>query len=594
MNPQTIEEFFTGKTLRVPAYQRDYAWETKNIDDLFEDIEESMELGGGHYLGTFILSQTERNEPVYVVDGQQRLTTLTMVLNALVEAVEDKAIREHYRSTYIVHPVHGQKFTVLGTNKEFFSALLSKENPTPESAGQKRLQVAYAHITQRVQAIVRKGGQEALRQWLLKVSGLEVLAFIEKNEGKAIRMFQSVNDRGVQLSRMDITKSLLIYYSNRFLDGKHDAFISDRFGEAFRCFSRIKELGEEEGYQIKVINREPFREDDVLRYHYFAFSVTGDEFDGTADYNATSKTVLEEFLKPTLKGLRSDSEALSAFILDYVEDLTQFFRGLMALVEQVRASRQLYLLFVIQDLSALLYPLIIRAQISGGLTESIPGAIERTLLDWIEVADLRVFKLRGTDPQKDMVWLVRNFKRLSLEQVAEQMFNFTQRFMSSAKFVTKLTEDDMYKNPGLPRIFIEAEDSLRQEMGQRSLEISDLHKMVTKGITIEHILPQEASFGVRKYGFHSEESYKEHLHRLGNLAPLEKKINSACSNMAVETKMSEPKLYRASKYRLIQQLIAEQAENDVSFSKEAIVERGARLADFALKRWPITLQDLDD
>ena len=55
MGTQTIEQFFTGKTLVIPAYQRDYAWTTSNIDDLFEDIEEAMELGGGHYLGTFIL-----------------------------------------------------------------------------------------------------------------------------------------------------------------------------------------------------------------------------------------------------------------------------------------------------------------------------------------------------------------------------------------------------------------------------------------------------------------------------------------------------------------------------------------------------------
>ena len=60
MNPQTIEEFFTGKKMMVPAYQRDYAWETMNIVDLFEDIEESMELGGGHYLGATLCLLAKR------------------------------------------------------------------------------------------------------------------------------------------------------------------------------------------------------------------------------------------------------------------------------------------------------------------------------------------------------------------------------------------------------------------------------------------------------------------------------------------------------------------------------------------------------
>lgn len=103
MATQTIEQFFTGKTLGIPAYQRDYAWTTGNIDDLFEDIEEAMELGSGHYLGTFILSQTGKTAPVNVVDGQQRLTTLTMLLDALIDAVDESAIKEHYRCTYITH-----------------------------------------------------------------------------------------------------------------------------------------------------------------------------------------------------------------------------------------------------------------------------------------------------------------------------------------------------------------------------------------------------------------------------------------------------------------------------------------------------------
>lgn len=46
MSTKTIEQFFTGKILEIPSYQRDYAWKTDNIDDLFEDILEAMEMGG--------------------------------------------------------------------------------------------------------------------------------------------------------------------------------------------------------------------------------------------------------------------------------------------------------------------------------------------------------------------------------------------------------------------------------------------------------------------------------------------------------------------------------------------------------------------
>ena len=72
----TLEKFFTGKYFKIPAYQRDYAWSIDNIDDLFEDIIESIETNTAHYIGTFILSQKDGEESYYVVDGQQRLKTL--------------------------------------------------------------------------------------------------------------------------------------------------------------------------------------------------------------------------------------------------------------------------------------------------------------------------------------------------------------------------------------------------------------------------------------------------------------------------------------------------------------------------------------
>lgn len=591
MATQTIEQFFTGKTLEIPAYQRDYAWTTGNIDDLFEDIEEAMELGSGHYLGTFILSQTNKAAPVNVVDGQQRLTTLTILLDALIDAVDEPAIKDHYRGTYISHPVYGPKFTVLGSNKTFFTSLLNDEFPEPDTDGQERLLAAYHWIRQRVSAIREHQGQEAIKKWLLSISHLEVLEFTEANEGKAIRMFQSVNDRGVPLAKMDIAKSLLIYYSNRFLDGELDSLIADKFGEAFRSFSKLKKLAAEPGYQIRLINRDPFREDDVLRYHYFAFNGEEHEVESGADYNATSETVLESFLKPALKTMRGSKERLAGFIRDYVTDLEIFFKSLLGLVEAVRSERELYLLLVVQDLSSTLYPLIIRLFASGMLEQKAPSYLNYSMLQLVELVDLRVFKIQGTNPQADMAALMRVFSQLSAEEIAQRLINFCQRFMPSAKFESKLAGEEMYRNPGLARIFLEAESAVRVEAGLSQLEVLDLVEINIAGLTIEHILPQEASFGVRLYGFYSEELYLEHIHMLGNLAPLERRINSACNNCSAENKLRDLKLYRASSFKLVQRLAAQNSSTNPAFSKDAILARSAELAKFSVKKWALTEAD---
>ena len=73
------------------------------------------------------------------------------------------------------------------------------------------------------------------------------MEFIEDSEGDAIRIFQTVNDRGKLLSNMEKAKSLLIYFSNRYLNKKLDDKINDLFGEIFDIYDDIKNLGEELG-----------------------------------------------------------------------------------------------------------------------------------------------------------------------------------------------------------------------------------------------------------------------------------------------------------------------------------------------------------
>ncbi len=587
----TIDKFFTGRTFVIPSFQRDYAWKERNIDDLFGDVEEALEVGGSHYLGTFILSQQPLSEMVQVVDGQQRLTTLTMLLDALIDAVADDNIKQHYRNTFIMHPVTGAKFRVLGDNDSFFRDLLSDKLPVPQSDGQERLLRAYSWIRQRVNALLERGGQALINSWLLCLSRMEVLEFIEPNEGKAIRMFQSVNDRGVPLAKMDIVKSLLVYYSNRYLDGQLDQSISQQFGQAFRSFSRVKRLAMEAGYKIRQVDRDAFKEDDVLRYHYLAFDAAPFGVEGGADFSATSEKVLEVFLKPALQKLRSDPVKLRAFIEAYTADLTAFFSGLEQLVQATRINRTMYLLWVIQDLSATLYPLVIRLHLMGWLPERGTTSDARTLLEMIELVDLRVFKLRGTNPQVDIFRITRELPMLSLDKVTVALQNFCQHFMSDALMSSRLADEGLYRNPGLPRMLIQEEEKSRQAVGEVVMGLTELAVLNNGGLTAEHILPQdpENTFDIANYGFESADVYSQHMHRLGNLVLLEGTLNSACNNRTVEAKMTMPNLYMASQLCGVRALAAQFAGNTQHFDLSAIDQRSQRLAKLMVESWPIVM-----
>lgn len=88
------ELFGEGCVYRVPIYQRAYAWDTDEIETLLDDIRRAISHDTQYYLGSLVVARrdSERNEAVYeVIDGQQRLTTLYLLLAVLCHGDDDKA-----------------------------------------------------------------------------------------------------------------------------------------------------------------------------------------------------------------------------------------------------------------------------------------------------------------------------------------------------------------------------------------------------------------------------------------------------------------------------------------------------------------------
>jgi hypothetical protein len=417
---------------------------------------------------------------------------------------------------------------------------------------------------------------------------MEVLEFIEPNEGKAIRMFQSVNDRGVPLARMDIVKSLLVYYSNRYLDAKLDGHIAEQFGRAFRSFSHIKKVAGAPGYKIRQIDRDAFREDDVLRYHYLAFDASPLGVPSGGDYSATSETVLDTFLKPALVMLRGDKARLETFIRTYTDDLTAFFAALEQLVERTHNDLDSYLFWVVQDPSATLYPLVIRLHLMGWTGLSSPRDT-RSLLELLALVDLRVFKLRGTNPQADIFRITRDLRRSAVEDIARDLLSFCDRFMPNQLMQSRLVDEDMYRNPALQRMLLQVEMDRRLAIGETGLDLPAMAKLVSDGLTVEHILPQDPdnSFDVGVYGFAVASDYDLMKHRIGNLLLLEGDLNSACNNRTVEAKVTAPNLYRASTLYAVHGLAADCAQPNTRFDRTMLSNRSLAIAASVAQRWPL-------
>ena len=564
----TLENFFTGKFFRIPNYQRDFAWDVENVDDLIDDIIESIETTTSHYIGTFILAKTVEKQNYNVVDGQQRLTSLTILISIAIRELANDTQEIIFKDKFI-NSDGKWKLELQNENSIYLQTMLNGNSPKPETKSQNLLKQAYAQIEHRIKALKSNniGGK-----FLDSIKQLEVMEFIESDDGKAIRIFQTVNDRGKPLSNMDKAKSLLIYYSNRFLHGKLDDFINNRFGEIFHYFNEIKMIGDEN--TIDIVRQRRFTEDSVLRYHFLAYA------EDTFDFKATEDYVLNIYLKTTLKNFKSDLAKLEYFIEDYVSNLNSFFESFVNIIRKVPFEEKYYKLFSILGISAFLYPLVIRLETRGFLEKQTNQSL-MTFLDLIEIIDLRVYKIRGTDPSRDILYLARDSKALAENEIRDRIMGFVKWFMSDREFLRRLNIE-IYPNVGLKHMLFEYDQLLMN----KQYTVSELKYLNSLTPTIEHIFPREARFDFPNFGFSTEEEYVGKINQLGNLTLLKKSLNSQCSDKNPDQKIND-NLYHISEFEGPKEISAKIKNRGTPFVENDINNRTKKLVGFCMKRWPI-------
>ena len=577
-NTIKIQSFLLDNKFTIPVYQRDYAWTITHVEDLLEDISEAIDASSPHYLGTVVLSQGE-TDLLEVVDGQQRLSTLILLIHALLDVLPPHNQDRMIDAANLLGRGSELKLD-FGKNASFVSDLFSDSDPPPKTAGQRKLRDAYEYARDRARTLYNTGGRDLIMKWMKTIKTLEIIQFDAKDTGRAIRMFQTINDRGLPLSAMDKTKALLVFYSNRYLEGDLDSDISEYFGECFAAFDVMREFVRKPACRIDNIARETFSEDDLLRYHYLSYTFP-DIVEG-GDYYGSIQTVLDGFLKGTLKQFsKSSPEKLRDFIKDYTQDLSRFCKAFQDVICAAETDPRLYKCLVVLGISARLYPLLIRLYQRGILFETQPDS-EIDLLQCLETCDVRVYKTRATDPAKDVGDLSHESRKASTQVISEKLRTFTKDFMSDSYFQTLLAQE-MYYNGALPLIMLEYDERCAKE----SYDIETLRGLVSQQITREHILPQKPSFAVTEHGFDNDDDFKAHRHQLGNMTPLTMRENSRCNNANVLTKMTDQQFYLSSSYVSTRLLAQEYIAGSKQFQKQDLQQRTQTLSEWVRQRWPL-------
>ncbi|MBO1351655.1 MAG: DUF262 domain-containing protein [Hormoscilla sp. GUM202] len=223
-----------GKIYRVPLFQRDYSWTEENWEDLWQDIEALYwESSTSHYMGAIVLqSSPDSEKELIVIDGQQRLATLSIIAIAVIEKlrqlvekkVDPEANQERQEiimRTYIgdkdPRSLHYSSRLILNANNNDFyeSNLINLRKPLnirSLAKSNQKIWQAYNFFTNKIEeikSIIQDG--EKIASFLTEIVA-ERLVFIQitvENELNAYMVFETLNARGIELSSTDLLKNYL-------------------------------------------------------------------------------------------------------------------------------------------------------------------------------------------------------------------------------------------------------------------------------------------------------------------------------------------------------------------------------------------------
>jgi len=488
----------------IPTYQRPYSWKKEQAIQLLDDIsyfalrEEELNNIPPYFLGSVVLIKKQTSAFAKVVDGQQRLTTLTILLAALRFVIEDEDLKDEI-SEYIYQK--GKK--TKGSSDTYRLKLRDKDNEYFKTNIQKEFGLRYinldAEITDPQQRIrenamelvakLQKIDQERLEKlaiYTIQRCFMVIVATTE--EESAFRIFNVLNDRGMQLSHADILKSEILEQ----IDDEQDLFTAKwEDAEEFLGIDKFKELFS----HIRSIFAKKKAETTIL-------------------------SEIRTYAKPT--------ENPKGFISDIIEPYAEIYS---CIINQNYAS-------------------VRNAEKINNKLKWL-NRIENT--DWIP-AVLVYFSKYKSDSNK----LLSFIQQLEILTLGMEILGFgiNDRMERFSKLVDEIEQNtDVLLSGSIIYFTSEEKDKIRTNLksnhlyGKRYLKVllMKIDEYLSGGgaeyehnvISIEHVLPQSPSHDSVWVTLFNDEERKELTDCIGNLLLLTRRKNSSARNYDFELKKTK-------------------------------------------------------
>lgn len=542
-----------GKIYRVPPFQRDYSWKEENWEDLWQDILIiHNQPDSSHYMGALVLQSSDTSDKEFtVIDGQQRLATLSIIAIAVIEKIQKLVEQEEHKEanqerqeilkrTYLSDRDprslrYSSKLLLNENNNDFYqSNLINLRGPLnirSLSRSNQLLWQAFQYFSSclgRLQDVVQDG--EKLAEFLTNIVARKLL-FIQINvqdELNAYTVFETLNARGIELSSTDLLKNYLF----SLFQGPDD------LQESQRQWRRI----------VNTVQMEKFPE--FLRY-YLSLQQT--------------RVRRERLFKIVRETVKNGQQAFD--LLDQLESHSSLFIALgnsnddfwRDSPENRPYIRELELFRVKQA-----YPALFAAY------ESFSPEDFTRLLKLVCVLSFRYTIVSSLNPNE----METVYNRVAIAIVNREITNPRQVFENlRSVYVSdeKFTQDFSFliiSTKGQKRKLV------RYILWKLETDSSGRPDMSEDGFSVEHILPESPTEDWRRY--FTDAQIEEMVYRIGNLTPLEPNLNRQVGN---EPYLIKSEAYQQSVYNLTRNILAEE------WTADTIASRQRQLAERATHIW---------
>lgn len=540
-----LGHLLADQLLIVPRFQRAFAWQTTHVEEYWNDIQRARSADRTYFLGTIVLANsTEDDNRKLVIDGQQRITTTALLfiairdrLHELNKAQAAGSVESSHLSNYVlVEERSVAKLTLSPTDQPIYGKLLDGESI------EKSPSLLYKAFTKLRELVKELAPSEDHYRELIELSNyidkqVQVLLAVASGLSEAYVIFETLNDRGADLTTGDLLKNYIFSKSDdtaiRFSEiswtkltnnfDKPDDFVKFLRYEHMSRSGHVTNRGLYKAIQEDIDNRE----------------------DGVKGYLESASSALAIFR--SLK--EPDDSSWSSISVEVRDSLLAFRRfgfesNIPLLIAAFKKWKPAQAAKFVNDVAAWSLRAWAADTIGGGVAEKAfcSAAVAVTNGTATTVADVRPY-MKGLVPD---------------DSVFKQAFEGLGKMSTTrAKYLLSQLEKQYAKS--------------------QNLQVDALPDWSSKTVTVEHIFAKSS----RPDNFHSEEEYDRFdliRDRLQNFTLLERTSNGGLDNSPVSEKLAS---YRQSAFLLTKRV----GESSI-WSLDKSADRGEFLSELAIKAWP--------